>query len=797
MRMPQQNVALHDSIKLAWTIANAEACRAGSTSLGPAWFLLAALRIVDDNFDEAAEALGLSSEELASVGAVVVQCRQMLGLSDEELTSIRRKLRQVLYEAGGEPVPIHRLHRSGESRYLFQKATWRAVKVEEYELTLFHLLAELLANLPEEAAGFFVGKSFSAVHPPSLPQSHTAPRSPLEAGSNEHPSTQAVSTMPAPVSRTPLRASTPALDEIGRDLTALAKKGRLSPVIGRRSEITKLARYLQRTSKRNVIITGDAGVGKTAVVEGLTQRLIGENVPEFLRALRVVQINVADLVSGTRYRGDMEERVQQIVKEATDDPNLVLFFDEIHLLVKTGGGGEPMDIANILKPALAREDFRCIGATTTEEFERYIKNDSAFMRRFQVLRLAEPSQEEALQICQEWARRIEEIQEVVIEAEAVEAAVSLSARLIPDRSLPDKAIDVLENAASFVKITSLSFSSALPTKVKPTVKREQIERMLEDQYGIKINHDAALQPAKVADVLGAELVGQQAAVAQLVESLSSLSIGKSDESRPLGVFLFAGPTGVGKTYAAQCLARALFGAGEKRIGRFNMNEYKERHDLARMIGAPPGFIGHDQQGALFRFLEANTGGLILLDEMEKAHPEIQDYFLQIFDQGRARDARGRWVDFRNQLFILTCNFAGDPGRERQIGFVPETDDSTQVSSKELDHLLARSFRPEFLARIDRVIAFRELSLEDYQQLFDDRLAELKQEVSAHYGAVVEVAEDVQRELCERADEQSEGARGFAREFERTLVAPLIEFIKAGSQGATVRVSMAAGRLLFQ
>jgi ATP-dependent Clp protease ATP-binding subunit ClpC len=369
--------------------------------------------------------------------------------------------------------------------------------------------------------------------------------------------------------------------------------------------------------------------------------------------------------------------------------------------------------------------------------------------------------------------------------------------LIPDRSLPDKAIDVLENAASFVKITSLSFSNALPTKARPTVKREQIERMLEDQYGIKIHHDAALQPAKVADVLGAELVGQQAAVAQLVESLSSLSVGKSDESRPLGVFLFAGPTGVGKTFAAECVARALFGTGEKRIGRFNMNEYKERHDLARMIGAPPGFIGHDQQGALFRFLEANTGGLILFDEMEKAHPEIQDYFLQIFDQGRARDARGRWVDFRNQLFILTCNFAGDSGRERQIGFVPETDDSPQVSSKELDHLLARSFRPEFLARIDRVIAFRSLSLENYQQLFDGRLAELKQEVSAHYGAVVEVAADVQRELCERAEEQSEGVRGFAKEFERTLMAPLIEFIKAGSQGATVRVSIAEGRLVFQ
>lgn len=793
MRLPQQNIGLHDSVRLAWTIGNAEACLSGCTTLGPVFFLLAALIIVDDNYEEAAKALGLNTEELASVAAVVAQCRQLLDLGEEELTSIRRRLRQSLRSAGGEPQLIQRLHRSGESRYLFQKATWRAIKAEEYELTLVHLLAELLANLPEEAESFFAGKQFSAVHPPSP----VANRTPVATGASEQATTQTVSPTSPPAERVPLRASTPALDELGRDLTALARNGRLSEVVGRRSEITKLARYLQRTSKRNVIITGDAGVGKTAVVEGLTQRLIGENVPEFLRALRVVQINVADLVSGTRYRGDMEERVQQIVKEATADPNLVLFFDEIHLLVKTGGGGEPMDIANILKPALAREDFRCIGATTTEEFERYIKNDSAFMRRFQVLRLAEPSEEEALQICTEWAHRIEAIQEVVIEPDAIQAAVALSTRLIPDRSLPDKAIDVLENAASFVKITSLSFSSAIPTKAKPTVKREQIERMLEDQYGIKINHDAALQPARVEEVLSAELVGQQAAIAQLVESLNSLSVGKNDEARPLGIFLFAGPTGVGKTYTAECLARALFGVGEKHLGRFNMNEYKERHDLARMIGAPPGFIGHDQQGALFRFLESNSGGLILLDEMEKAHPEIQDFFLQIFDQGKARDSRGRWVDFRNQLFVLTCNLGNEPGRERQIGFVPENDDTPQVSAKELDQVLDRNFRPEFLARIDRVIAFRSLSLEDYQQLFSERLTELKQEISAHYGTAVEIAADAERELCERAHEQAEGVRGFTREFERTLVAPLIEFIKKAAPGAVVTVSLAEGRLVFQ
>jgi ATP-dependent Clp protease ATP-binding subunit ClpA len=565
-------------------------------------------------------------------------------------------------------------------------------------------------------------------------------------------------------------------------------------VIGRAHEKKMLARYLQRTSKRNVIIVGDAGVGKTAVVEGLAQRLVAADAPDFLRSLRIVQVNVADIIAGARYRGEMEERVQQIVEEVTSDPNLVLFLDEIHLVMKAGtGDGAPMDIANILKPALARDDFRCIGATTTEEFERYIKSDAAFLRRFQLLRVPEPSVEEALDICRGWARRIEQLQDVEIDDDAVAAAVTLSAQLIRGRALPDKAIDLLENAAAFVKVTSLSFNVAQMTKERPRVGRAEIEAVLEEQYGIAVRRADVLDLGRIERVLRAELIGQDEAIRAILESLGAARAREGARAAPLGVLLFVGPTGTGKTFAAECLARALFDDGRGAFIRFNLSEFKERHELARLAGAPPGFIGHDQPGALFRFVEAHPQGLILLDEVEKAHPEIQDYFLQIFDKGEALDSRGRRADFRRHLFVMTSNLIGGGEAERpRIGF-DRHEGAPQRQTAAPDDALRQYFRAEFLARIDRIVAFRTLARPDYETIFDQRIAALAAELERE-GVRLECATEVRNGVCQLYERPEEGVRGFLRLFERALVVPLREYLRANPDQKTVHVEWSNNRV---
>jgi ATP-dependent Clp protease ATP-binding subunit ClpC len=716
----------------------------------------------------------------------------MLEMSDDEITAARRSLRQDL-SGRGEPSPLHILKRSTESSYLFQKAARRMVETGGDQLSLSHLLDALVEDLPAEAALYVRAAprpERSSLPPLSRPQ--------YNVGIFDLSEGIAAGDSDRPASKGRARATpTPIIDEMGRDLTALAREGHLTPVVGRGAEMMAIARFLQRTSKRNVIVTGEAGVGKTAVVEGLAQRLIGAGTPDFLRRLRIVQLSVADLVSGTKYRGDMEERVQAIIEEAVADPDLVLFFDEIHLMMKAGAaGGTPLDIANLLKPALAREDFRCIGATTNEEFDRYVKDDAAFMRRFQVLRLGEPSEAEALEICREWARRLEAIQQVVVEADAVEAAVSLSARLIRGRSLPDKAIDLLENAAAYVKVATLSFEEPPLSRELPRVTREHIESVIEEQYGIPARASDWFDPSQTAAELCAALVGQDEAIAQLTESLTALGRRKEDSPRPVGVLLFTGPTGVGKTYAAECIARALFGAEGEHLGRFNMSEYKERHELARLIGAPPGFVGHEHQGALFRFVESNPHGLILLDEMEKAHPEIQDYFLQIFDQGQARDPKGRPADFRHHLFVMTCNIVPDAKAGRRLGFRAEDGKSADERREALAGQLARHFRPEFLARVDRIVEFAPLNAEDYARLFERQAAALQEELEQHHGARFELTDEARRFLLDACADQGEGARGFARLFERLLAAPLFQHLGHDPGPGLLRAERDGERLGF-
>jgi ATP-dependent Clp protease ATP-binding subunit ClpC len=554
------------------------------------------------------------------------------------------------------------------------------------------------------------------------------------------------------------RPPTPSLDLLGSDLTRAAREGRLPPVLGRHDEILALARHLRRTTKRNVLVVGDAGVGKTAVVEGFAQWVVTAAPPPMDR-LRVVQIGVGDVVAGARHRGDLEERVQGILKDATADPDVVLFLDEIHLALSSGEGA---DLASLLKPALGREDFRCIGATTTAEYDRFLKSDPAFVRRFQLLRIGEPDDATALEICRGWARRIEERQGVEVSEAAVVAAVRLSRELIRQRALPDKAIDLLENAATRATLSTLSPGVLAPTKQRPTLGAREVEEALEAQYGISVKRDAAGGAARVRTSLLEGLVGQHEAIEEVARGLEACDA-TSRADRPRAVFLFTGPTGVGKTFAAERTAAALFGEGA--LFRINMSELKERHELARLTGAPPGFVGHEAGSALFLHVERHPQGLILLDEAEKAHPEVQDWFLQVFDKGAATDPHGRVADFRQQVFVLTCNLGGGAESER-IGFATPSSAGAPALKGSLPPDDATSdlrsrFRPEFLARLDGIVRFRALGREDYRALLERELA--ARGAPAPAPAVVDA-------LLDRCVAAEEGVRGFRRIFEREILA---------------------------
>ena len=746
-----KEISVHPAVLLAWSLANQEASLAGSLTIEPAHFLLAIMKMLDDAFMDFALQMGLDRDTIQEVNAGIQECRAHINLSGEEITRTRRSLRKAITQSQGA-YATHMLHRSDASRQIFRSAV-EAVSMEGGDqLRLIHILFPLLQHPPKEAT-FLTGATLEE-----------APVSTSEPGSQTE----------LPGAHFRQMATRGPLSELGRDLTEAARQGKLAPVVGRQAESLQVARYLMRTSKRNVLLIGPAGVGKTAIVEGLAQKLVQENAPEYLRSIRIVQVSLADIVAGTKYRGEMEERLQKLVEAASQDENLVLFFDEIHLAMKTGGDSS-MDIANILKPALTQNTFRCIGATTTAEYERYIRDDTAFSRRFQTVSVNEPSLDEALIICEAWAGRIEQLQQVKFEPEAVREAVILSSQYIPERCLPDKAIDLLENAASYVKVTSLSFRSTPPSKEPLVINAALIKSVLEEQYGISIQRESLLNLDYIAARLKEKIAGQSHAIASVLQSLAAVQTYPEKQARPMGIMLFIGPTGVGKTYLSECLCEAIFGDQVHHLLRINMNEFKEHYDLSMLLGAPPGLIGHDRPGLLSQFTAQYPRGVILLDEMEKAHPDVHDFFLQIFDKAEMTDARGRKLDFRQYLFIMTCNLAGD--QTGVMGFAPAAPDKPGPR-RQAAGMLAQHFRPEFLARIDQIVEFTALEKADLKTIFERQLKALVDQIAAQYQVKFSVPEAALEPLCDEFGKGKDGARGFIRSFRQQIATPAL---RAASQ----------------
>jgi ATP-dependent Clp protease ATP-binding subunit ClpC len=643
------------------------------------------------------------------------------------------------------------------------------------------------------------------------------------------------------------KKSSKLLDQFGRNLTKLASDGKLDPVVGRETEIERIMQILSRRTKNNPVLVGEPGVGKTAVVEGLAQRIVSADVPELLKGKQIYTLDLAALVAGSKYRGEFEERLKKVMKEITQRGDIILFIDELHNLVGAGAAEGAIDAASILKPALARGELQTVGATTLEEFRKYLERDSALERRFQKIVVDQPSVEEAVQILKGLRDRYEQHHKVNITDEALEAAADLADRYISDRFLPDKAIDLIDEAASRMRIKSMTsppvyreledeieetrrakeaaieaqeFEKAANLRdqerrltqkkrdlaeqweageatERPSIGEEEIADIVSMWTGIPVFKLTEAETAKLMrmeEELHKRVIGQQPAVEVISKAIRRSRAGLKDPKRPTGSFIFLGPSGVGKTELARTLAEFLFGDEDTMI-RIDMSEYMEKHAVSRLVGSPPGYIGYDEGGQLTEAVRRKPYSVLLLDEIEKAHPDVFNILLQILEDGRLTDAQGRTVDFRHTIVIMTSNIgASEIAKNFQIGF-STIDDEIGVSYDEMKGRimgeLKRVFRPEFINRIDDVIVFHKLAKDEIKQIVDLLLQRIRQSM-ADRELVLELSEEAKDLLVDKGWDPSMGARPLRRAIQRYIEDPLADFVLRSQvpPGSTVLVEPA-------
>ena len=647
--------------------------------------------------------------------------------------------------------------------------------------------------------------------------------------------------------------ATPELDKCGRDLTAMAKNGELDPVIGRDKEIERVVQILSRRTKNNPVLIGEPGVGKTAIAEGLAQRIAEGSVPVTIADKRVVSLDLSVLVAGTKYRGEFEERLQKVLAEIKEAKDVIVFIDELHTLIGAGATEGSMDAANILKPALSRGELQCVGATTLDEYRKHIEKDAALERRFQPVTVDEPSAEDTVAILQGLKEGYESHHNVTITDEAIDAAVKLSVRYITDRFLPDKAIDLIDEASSKVRIGSFAAPPDLKemednleqlrqgkidavnnqeyeqaaryrdryTELKQTIeeKKAQWKKQQTDTTLTVTKDDIAdvvslwtkipvsrLQMEEKERLLHLEeklherLIGQKEAVSAVAGAIRRAGAGLKSNKRPIGSFIFLGPTGVGKTELAKALAESVFGS-EDAMTRIDMSEYMERHTVSRLVGAPPGYVGYDEGGQLTEAVRRNPYCVVLLDEIEKAHPEVFNILLQVLDDGRLTDSMGRTVDFRNTIIIMTSNVGAENvyAENRSMGFLTEdkkADDYDTVKGKYMADL-KKTFRPEFINRVDEIIVFHGLEQNDIVAIAELLLKELEGRLSEQQ-IRLEVTDDAKKYLAEKGFDKVYGARPLRRTILSEVEDPLAEKLLDGTfaEGDRIKVDLAGGELTF-
>jgi ATP-dependent Clp protease ATP-binding subunit ClpC len=644
------------------------------------------------------------------------------------------------------------------------------------------------------------------------------------------------------------KKSSKLLDQFGRNLTKLAADGKLDPVVGRETEIERIMQILSRRTKNNPVLIGEPGVGKTAVVEGLAQRITNADVPELLKNKQIYTLDLAALVAGSKYRGEFEERLKKVMKEITQRGDIILFIDELHNLVGAGAAEGAIDAASILKPALARGELQTIGATTLDEYRKYLERDSALERRFQQIRVEEPTIEQTVEILKGLRDRYEQHHKVQITDEALQAAADLAYRYISDRFLPDKAIDLIDEAASRMRIKSMTsppanreFEEELETVrrekeqaiedqefekaaalrdqerklvgrkreleeewesgesiERPAIGEEEIADIVSMWTGIpvfKLTEAETQKLMRMEDELHKRVIGQHPAIEVISKAIRRSRAGLKDPKRPTGSFIFLGPSGVGKTELARTLAEFLFGDDDAMI-RIDMSEYMEKHAVSRLVGSPPGYIGYDEGGQLTEAVRRKPYSVLLLDEIEKAHPDVFNILLQILEDGRLTDAQGRTVDFRHAIVIMTSNIgAAEIARNTPLGFAV-SDDETGITYEDMKNRimgeLKKVFRPEFLNRIDDVIVFHKLQKEEIRQIVELLLLRIRASM-AERELQLELSEPAKDLLVEKGWDPAMGARPLRRAIQRYIEDPLADFVLREQlvPGATVVVDPAA------
>ncbi len=647
---------------------------------------------------------------------------------------------------------------------------------------------------------------------------------------------------------------TPMLDQYSRDLTELAAQGKLDPVIGRTDEITRVVQILSRRKKNNPCLVGEPGVGKTAIVEGFAVKIAEGNVPPTIQGKRVVSLDLSGMVAGSKYRGEFEERIKKVIAEVISSGNVILFVDELHTLIGAGGAEGAIDASNILKPSLARGELQMIGATTLDEYRKYIEKDAALERRFQPVTVEEPTEAQASAILMGIKDRYEDHHSVIITPEAVEAAVKMSSRYINDRFLPDKAIDVMDEAASRLRISRMTVPPAMDNLKKELdtmeeskerairsgdfvhageIHREQqkktrrYERMKAGYEASQREKSLAVTEDDIADVvslwtkipvsrltekenerlmkleqiLHKRVIGQDEAVSLVAKAIKRGRVGLKDPNRPVGSFLFLGPTGVGKTELSKALAEALFGS-ENALIRVDMSEFMEPHSVAKMIGSPPGYVGHDEGGQLAEKIRRHPYSVVLFDEIEKAHPDIFNVLLQVLDDGHITDSKGRKVSFKNAVIIMTSNAGAqkiiDP---KKLGFDAGADRDGDYKKMKTDVMeeVKRIFKPEFINRIDDIIVFRTLDNENMKDIVTLLTSNLIRRAKEELDLTLKISPRAKEYIVQKGADVKYGARPLRRMIQNMIEDPLAEEVLKGNakQGNTVKVNYSGGKIVFR
>ena len=692
----------------------------------------------------------------------------ILSKTNINLSDFRHHLELHLRQQSGEPADVNSLHLSPAGERIIRLV---GIERDAYGADVAGSIHLLMAILRERIN--YVAQSLANLYGityESVEQLYPKPERMMADGTQEADNEQ-----PSGRKSSAPKSDTPALDAYGRDLTRLALQGKLDPVVGREQEIARTLRILSRRRKNNPILLGEPGVGKSAIVEGLAQQLIHTDAPE-LQDKRIISLDMAVLVAGTMYRGQFEERMKNVLQELRRHPEIILFIDEIHTLMGAGNGSGSLDAAGILKPALARGEVQCIGATTLEEYKKTIEKDGALERRFQKIIVPPATADETKSILERLAPFYSDYHHVNYSPEAIEACVRLADRYITDRAFPDKAIDVLDEAGALVSgrqdpptaqpsNTQTAQPSNSPTaEGTPTVSDTDIAEVVSIISGVPVQRVATAEGQRLRELdatLRSRVIGQDEAVSQVVKAIRRSRMGLADPGRPIGSFFFLGPTGVGKTYLAQCLAEEMFGSKDALV-RFDMSEYAEKHTASLMVGAPPGYVAHEEGGRLTEAVRRKPYSIILFDEIEKAHPDIFNVLLQVLDEGRLTDRQGHTVDFRNTIIIFTSNVGTRQLAEQGggIGFESSALDA-RTSQAILTKALNRTFPPEFVNRLDAVIFFHPLEHDALARIVDIELSGLLAR-TAVMGYDVTVSPEVREQIIREGSDPRYGARPLRR-----------------------------------